>query len=225
MTIAGISDVTSVMSVLEWKLNWPPTTGDMHVSSKCGYCLFWWCLSLPWVPWGVWGCMKSAVALPHSAHTHREYCNWWSTKQPNKVSMWLTQSTAEDVLSLGKWLMALKWMIVMMRQVRWMMGWGMKRVLLLVKSVVMQSLAQCSPITLRKHMVTAIKPWCSSQFTWCHWVCRAARHCGGFTQSIPIVAGVQCDMQGCNYVTKSVHTIANYLSSKHKGTGQEKIKH
>jgi hypothetical protein len=44
-------------------------------------------------------------------------------------------------------------------------------------------------------------------------------------QSIPIVAGVQCDVQGCNYVTKSVRTIANHIYSKHKGTGQEKIKH
>ena len=35
MTIAGISDATSVMSVLEQKLSWP-TISDMHISSKCG---------------------------------------------------------------------------------------------------------------------------------------------------------------------------------------------
>jgi len=44
-------------------------------------------------------------------------------------------------------------------------------------------------------------------------------------QSIPVVPGVQCDVQGCNYVTKNVRTIANHLANKHKGTGQGKIKH
>ena len=43
-------------------------------------------------------------------------------------------------------------------------------------------------------------------------------------QSIPIVPGVQCDVQGCNYVTKGIDTIANHLASKHRGTGREKIK-